>query len=321
MISDMSFQDRDTLVEDLLRLLEQGSPNNNVKIQLKEGEIEASKEILTVRSVYFATMFSNNKFIEGETSSVDMSHCSKAVMEKIIKFLFSAAATFRDLNFLQLLELSHIAEMMLLTKLKVKVDEYLYSYLSTRPRDEYLQLDIIRGRGKDVKFLLNLIFGLKLAYEYNLSSIGESIMQWLHLNLEVIPNDIACAEAFKSLPFNLIRGIFLYEATASCVPTTKQRFDAFMVWLSKNEVTQEDKIEIVESLSFEDFTVEELMISVRDSDLYPGTKIDERVLELYKDLGMKKDLKIQEQDAKISQLNLKIQEQQSSTRIFPDLLA
>ena len=90
-----------------------------------------------------------------------------------------------------------------------------------------------------------------------------------------------------------------------------------MVWLSENEATKENKNEIVESLSFEDFTVEELMISVRDSGLYPGTKIDERVLELYKDLGMKKDLKIQEQDAKISQLNLKIQEQQSSTRIFP----
>ena len=48
------------------------------------------------RSDYFATMFSNNKFIEGETSSVDMSHCSKAVMEKIVKFLSLADSRVRD---------------------------------------------------------------------------------------------------------------------------------------------------------------------------------------------------------------------------------
>ena len=43
-------------------------------------------------------------------------------------------------------------------------------------------------------------------------------------------------------------------------PTTKQRFDAFVVWLSvnANEVTEEDKNEIVDSFEFGDFTVEEL---------------------------------------------------------------
>ena len=49
----------------------------------------ANRDILMARNDYFATMFSDGKFIEGQTSSVDMSHCSKAVMEKIIKFLFS----------------------------------------------------------------------------------------------------------------------------------------------------------------------------------------------------------------------------------------
>ena len=282
-----SIQDRDTLVEDLLKMLDLGSPNN-VKIKLKDGEIEASKDILMARCEYFATMFGNNKFIEGETSSVDMSHCSKAVMEKIIKFLFSGGATLKDLNFSQLLELSHTSEMMLLTKFKVKVDDY-------------LRLDIICGRGLDIKFLPELITGLKLVHQYNLSSIREAVICELYLNLKVISNDMPSSDSFKSLPFNLVRGIFLYK-TASCLSTTKQRFEAFMVWLSENEAAKEDKNEIVESFNFEDFTVEELMTSVRNSDLYSGTKIDKRVLVLHKDLTETKDLKIKEQDSKIREL-------------------
>ena len=73
---------RDLFVEDILRMLERGSLND-VKIVLSDGEIFANKDILMARSEYFATMFSNKKFKEGETDSVDMSHCSKAIMEKI----------------------------------------------------------------------------------------------------------------------------------------------------------------------------------------------------------------------------------------------
>merc|ERR1719480_439092 len=105
-----TFDDRDMLIKDLLNMLEQGSLND-VKIKLSDGEIVANKDILIARSDYFASMFgNNNKFIEGETGSVDMSHyCSKAVMEKIIKFLFSGRVYFGDLSLIQLLDLSHVS--------------------------------------------------------------------------------------------------------------------------------------------------------------------------------------------------------------------
>jgi len=295
-----SFEDMMDLKEDLLKMMLLGSPND-IKIKLRDGEIAAHKDILMARSDYFATMFSNNKFIEGKTNSVDMSHCSKAVMEKIIKFLFSGAVTFSDLNFPQLLELSHISEMILLPKFKVKVDEY-------------LTIDMIRGRGKDVEFLPELILGLKLAHEYNLSAIGSSIVDELYLNLKDIPNDIASSASFKTLPLKMIRDIFLYNTSALFsyqLPTTKQRFVAFVVWLSKNEANEEQKNEILESFNFEDFTVEELMTAVRDSGLYSGSKIDKRVLELFKDstlLTETKDSKIQELDSKITELRYALKE-------------
>ena len=79
------------LIRDLLNMVKGGS-TNDVKIILEDGEISANKDILIARSDYFATMLSNsnkNQFVEGRTNSVDLSFCSKVVMEKIINYLFS----------------------------------------------------------------------------------------------------------------------------------------------------------------------------------------------------------------------------------------
>ena len=47
------------------KMSERGSLND-VKITLSDGEIVANKDILMARSEYFSTMFSNDKFIEGD---------------------------------------------------------------------------------------------------------------------------------------------------------------------------------------------------------------------------------------------------------------
>ena len=284
-----SFDDKGLLKKDLLKMLEQGSLND-VRIKLSDGELVANKDILMARSDYFATMFGNTKFIEGETSSVYIGHCSKAVMERIIKYFFSGSVTFDGLSLAQLLELSHTSEMMLLSKFKDKVDSY-------------LRLDIIRGGGKDGKFLPELILGAKDADLYNLSSIGLDIMFEVFLNLKDIPNDVSSSGAFKSLSSKVIREITMNKSTLLLwrTLTNKQRFD-FMIWLSENanEVSKEDKKKIAENFNLEDFTVDELMTSVKDSGFYSGTQIDQRVLEIVKI----QELKIQEQ-------NLKIQQQRS----------
>jgi len=282
--------------------LERGSLHD-VKIKLSDVEITANKDILMARSDYFATMFSNNKFIEGETSSVDMSHCSKAVMEKIVRFLFSGAVTFEDLSLAQLLELTHVSEMMLLDEFKDEVENYLFQTF------EYHRVN-----------LSELIYGLKVADTHNFANLANFIMLEAYYRLKYIQNDVENSDSFKSLPFHLMIDIVMrnlvptqthemfqpmLEMLDCDLPTTKQIFDASMVWLSENEVTKEERNKIADSLKFEDFTVEELMNSVRDSGLYPGTKIDKRVLELVKkkdNLLKEKDLKIKDQDLKIQQL-------------------
>ena len=269
-MEENDYQDREEFVQDVLKMLERGSLND-VKIKLCDGEIIANKDILIARSEYFATMFRNNKFIEGETNTVDMGHCSKTVMGKIVKFLFSGDVKFSDLSLDQLVRLSYMSQMMLLNKFKDEVDEYTTT-------------NVLPNSGDHVQFLPELCSGLELADHFNLQSIRVAIIEELHFGLKEIPNDVKGSDSFKSLPFNLIKEIFLFVVEPGLIsPTTKQRFDAFMVWLLENKVTEEQKTEIIESLDFEDFTAEELLTSVRDSGLYSVKKIDKRLLDIFKE--------------------------------------
>ena len=87
----------------------------------------ANKDILMARSDYFQMMFSNNMFIEGETSSVDMSHSSKAIMEKIINYLICGQIRFTDISFTQVMELLDMSRMMLLNEFGSEVEKmYLF---------------------------------------------------------------------------------------------------------------------------------------------------------------------------------------------------
>ena len=87
------------------------------------------------------------------------------------------------------------------------------------------------------------------------------------------------------------------------IPSTKQKLDSFMIWLSENEITDEQKEEIVESFNFDDFTVEELTTTVRKSCLYPDIAIDKRVLELFQEQEKEKDKLLKDKENHIKVLN------------------
>ena len=78
---------------------------------------------------------------------------------------------------------------------------------------------------------------------------------------------------------------------------SRERFDAFTFWMSGNEVSDEEKVDIVDCFKFEDFTAEELLTCVRDSGLYSVKKIDKRVLDLIR----RKDKLLEEKDRKLDE--------------------
>ena len=75
-------------VSDMMKMLRDGS-FNDVCIKLHDGEIKANKSVLAKRCEYFAATFrwkiNNNQEVE----EIVVNDCSKKIMTRIMKYLFS----------------------------------------------------------------------------------------------------------------------------------------------------------------------------------------------------------------------------------------
>ena len=288
---------RNGLISDLMQMMTTGT-SNDVKIVLEDGEIYANKDVLSARCAYFATCFSNNKikFIEGETNSVTFSHCSKMIMEKIIKYLFSGEMKLHDLLLADLLKMMNMTKMMMLDDLLEDVQIFLAKY--------------IEDSGVNLGTLPELVNGLILAEQFKLEIAKDALVLELFRSLKDIPHipDVVLnSEAFKNLPVNLVKDIFLSDVCGGVIPSTKERLDAFVFWLTENYCSDHDERKITESFNFDAFTVEELLTDVRDSGLYSIEKIDRRVLNIHQRVQRNLKLKEKQLNAKTKALNEKEQ--------------
>ena len=276
---------RERFISDILAMIT-GGTSNDVKIVLNDGEIVANKDVLSARSDYFATMFSNTQFIEGETKHVAFNHCSKAIMEKIIQYLFSGIVKLHDLSLSDLVTMMNMTTMMLLDDLKGDIQNYV--------------LEIIPGSGVNCVILPELVESLMLAEQFKSDTIKEALLLELYLNLDDfshIPDVVKNSDAFKHLPYNLLDDIYFTvgdeyynDENYDRLPTDKESFDAFMFWLSENDCTCEEKKRMKRSFDFDSFTVEDLLTDVKKSGLFSVEEIDRRVLEICRE----KDEEIEE---------------------------
>ena len=145
--------DNKEFVEDILKMIQIGSLND-IKIKLSDGEIVANKDILMARSEYFKTMF-NNKFIESQTNCVDMRHCSKVIMDKIVNYFFSGKMKINDLTLAQLLKMTSMLGMMMLDDLMKRTSDFIIKC-------------VVPDSGVNCAFLPELLSGLLLADQLGL---------------------------------------------------------------------------------------------------------------------------------------------------------
>ena len=79
---------RDEIINNLVLLLKKGS--FDVQIILSDGIVVADSAILSSASDYFATMISNEKFIEGQTKNIVMKdYGTQKAMESIVEYVYS----------------------------------------------------------------------------------------------------------------------------------------------------------------------------------------------------------------------------------------
>ena len=266
---------RDSFISDILTMITSGT-SNDVKFVLKDGEILANRDVLSARCDYFATMFSNSevKFIEGETNTVRFTHC----MEKIVKYFFSGDMKLQDMSLSDLVTMINMTTMMMLVALKDDIQRHL--------------LDIIPKSGEDGDALPELVKSLMLAEQLKLDDIKNALVRELYKSLEGVDSDCV---AKKQISCNLLKEILLYGETEENenddeddydpdlrTPSTKNLFNAFVLWLSENDCTDEDKKEITNSFDLlcGCFTAEKLLTDVRKSNLFSIKDIADHVLEI-----------------------------------------
>ena len=103
---------KERLARDLVAYL-QDPEFSDVKIICSDGgEILANKSILGMRSEYFRCMFSaNNNFVESQAGTVKLPY-SKAVVDKIILYLYSGEMDCEDLALRPMLDLLQLFDLM-----------------------------------------------------------------------------------------------------------------------------------------------------------------------------------------------------------------
>ena len=253
-------------MSDIMAMVTSGT-SNDVVIVLEDGEIMANKDVLSARSDYFATMFTNYKdvkFVEGETNKVDMSHCTKVIMEKIIKYLFSGDMELHDLTLPELVKMLNMTSMMMLDDIHEDIKEYV--------------LERIPGSGESYATIPELVNAVMLAENFNLKPIKKVLAWELCGSLKDvphIPDVVQHSEVFKKLPINLLKEILEVKEDDGKHEDDKNE--------DENECSDEDKKKIKDSIQLDSgcFTAEKLLTDVRRSGLYSIEEIDNSVLEVF----------------------------------------
>ena len=252
---------KERLARDLVAYL-QDPEFSDVKIICSDGgEILANKSILGMRSEYFRCMFSaNNNFVESQAGTVKLPY-SKAVVDKIILYLYSGEMDCEDLALRPMLDLLEQLNLMNLPEE--------FSALV-----EFTKKKISEGKFAYPDCVGNLEDSLKLGLEV----VGEGLLSYLGANFQSIPN---LAEV-GALSVAMIRRL-LREEMDSCQTISSQtipRLHLLSTWLSVNSVEAEVKEELLGMLAFDHFTTKQLANEVRKSGLYQTDKIFDRIEQL-----------------------------------------
>ena len=227
----------------------------DVKFVASDGDVPANKTILTIRSQYFRSMFSdNNNFVESQTGVVKMPY-SKSVVEKVVYYLYSGKINCEDLLLGSQLELMDMLNLINLPEVFWVVEEVTISKIL---KGDFSLPDCLRALGSRL----------------GLNMVGVPLLTHLGRNFGHFSQD----EAVGTLSEEMIP--WLLEEEKDIKGQTIHRFRTLVTWLSYSGKANM-KEELLKLINFDHFTVEELATVVRKSELYSKDQIIERMEKLY----------------------------------------
>ena len=286
---------KEDFTEGMLRMLSEGS-SNDVRIILSDGEVTANKDVLAAQCQYFAANFGWKKITKDDSDHLEITDCSKEVMERIIKYLFTGTIKFKDLGLLQLLELLNQVRKMLL---KGDLQDLIESYI----KDDVISLETLEKVGVDLERNLctDIVRGLAYVDRFVIDSVKVYILGGILLLLPAIAKDDEAISAFSTLPCQVVKELFSMLSTlktnTTVSPPTSYRsaqLRCLLAWYNQNkDMCQEDKEEILGTIELDYLPVADLFELVKPSGLFPDDEVDKRIVKCLRESDqMKKNFSV-----------------------------
>ena len=211
----MSLSYKESISRDVLAHL-QDPEFCDVRIVGTDGEIGANKTILGMRSLYFRSMFSaNNNFVESQVGSVKLPY-TKAVLEKVIIYLYSGEMEFDDLDLRHLLDLMELLNLLNLA-------------LEFSTVESFAVENIMGAKFTFADCLKSLDYSSKLG----LKSVGETLLAYLGENFV----NIAQMKEVGDLSEPMI--LKLLDENSRVRSETIHRLNVLTTWLSGNTMDRQ----------------------------------------------------------------------------------
>ena len=157
---------REDFNQGMLRMLSQGT-SNDVRIILSDGEITANKNVLASQCEYFAANIRWKEQTKDKSDHIEITDCSKEVMERIIKFLFTGSIKFKDFGLLKLLELvNQVRKLLLKGDLQCLIESYIVEDILS-----FASIKLLRSKCEDI------IRGLQYADKFYLDGVRDFILR------------------------------------------------------------------------------------------------------------------------------------------------
>ena len=215
--------------QDILKMLETGT-SNDVTIILKDGEIKCNKEILIARCPYFATMLSNNKFVEAQTNTVKMMNVEKKSMDIVVRYIFSGKISAPR---------SIPSTVKLLDLLRSMCLEKAFASLAPELEQKINRLDASfqRREQEERGGTCSVLAVLPMFQELKLDEFYDKYLLVICNNFKVIMSRNCDKTVFKKMSFEFIKDILEYP-----VGGLPEKSKAFKLWYDFNKNTVDDAV-------------------------------------------------------------------------------
>ena len=220
--------------QDMLAMLNKGS-SNDVRIILSDGEITANKDVLAARCEYFAANLRWKEETKDDSDIIEITDCSKKVMERIIQYLFTGSIKFKDLGILQLLELfNQVRKLLLKSDLLVLIESYMKDMLVSTIRSH-----------SNIKYA-EIILALQNADKFALEGVSRDfIFRSVLYSLPLIAKNALGIWIFPTLPFHIITELFSFPLPERIFSNRKNqrilnsaKFKCLLAWKQRNKDNQ-----------------------------------------------------------------------------------